>query len=156
MSEPIPGKQENQLEKWKTSYNFEDRFVQRAIAMNAPLLATSLYRYTQSEGITWAELAQRLNCELEDLNGVALCGPPRTETFVEDVRDIANDHVDFARLLSLLRQLQVLAILSSPEVKLTVTAQIPANEVNREEKREENVPISRSLLLAARDHEEIE
>ena len=148
MSEPISGGQGKQLRKWKTSNDFKNRFVQRAIATNAPLLAMSLYRYTQSEGITWADLAQRLNCELKGLNEVALCGPPRAETFVEDVRDIAKDHVDFAGLLSLLRQLQVLTILSSSEVRLTFTAGIAEGE--------ESVPVSSALLLAARDREKIE
>ena len=86
------------------------QFVRRAIQSEAPLLAHALHHYAVAEGMTWMQLACDLGCTTDDLNQIAICGPPRAESFVADVEAIAADYVDAERLLPLLRRLQVLAV----------------------------------------------
>jgi hypothetical protein len=87
---------------------FTTRLVRKAIETDAPLLASSLHRYTVAEGLTWETLAEALGCTVPALNTIALCRPPRAESFLADVEAIADQHIDPERLLSLLRQLQIL------------------------------------------------
>ncbi len=89
------------------------RFVLRAAQTRAPLLAAALTQYAADEGISWAELAQSLHCTSEQLDAVAMCLPPRSESFVADAAAIAEGYVDADRLLALLRRLQVLNIFRS-------------------------------------------
>jgi hypothetical protein len=72
------------------------------------MLARALQRYTDAEGLSWADLAESLGCTEEVLDYVALCLPPRPERFVADVEAIAEGRVAIEPLLVLLRRLQVL------------------------------------------------
>lgn len=87
-------------------------FLRRAAQTETPLLVTSLRRYAAAEGLSWEELARSLGCGPDALDQVALCRPPREESFVRDVEAIAAEHVDPNRLLPLLRRLQVLGTLA--------------------------------------------
>jgi hypothetical protein len=87
--------------------------VRRAIETRAPLLAEALEHYAAAEGLTWEELAKALGGSTDGLHQVALCRPPRPERFAEDARAIAGGWVDSERLLSLLRQFQVLEELTA-------------------------------------------
>lgn len=86
----------------------QERFIQRAREQDGPLLARALQRYADAEGLSWADLAERLSCTEEALNRIALCLPPRPERFVADVEAIAEGRVAIEPLLVLLRRLQVL------------------------------------------------
>jgi hypothetical protein len=112
--------------------------VRRAIETDAPLLASRLHRYAAAEGMTWAELALSLDGTADGLNQVAICRPPRPESFVADVEAIAADYVAADRLLLLLRRLQVLEALADP-----------ANETSGSQETE----MGHATLLAARDRE---
>jgi hypothetical protein len=114
------------------------RFVHRAIETAAPLLATALHRYATTEGMTWAELAQSLDCSIDALNQIAICRPPRPEHFVADVEAIAADYIDVDRLLPLLRRLQVIAAFVEHAVRTSEQQQTKQERVT---------------LLAARDRE---
>ncbi len=115
------------------------QFVRRTLQADTPLLATTLHRYAAAEGQTWAELAQALECSVDSLNQIALCRPPRRESFVEDVEEIAADYVDPDRLLLLLRKLQVFATFA---------------EHAAEARPDQDAIPGRTMLLAARDREE--
>ena len=115
------------------------QFVRRAAQDDTPLLASALHRYAAAEGQTWAELAQTLECSVDALNQVALCRPPRAESFVADVEAIAADYVDAERLLPLLRKLQVVTAFAEQAVEA-----LPGR----------NAAPGRTMLLAARDREE--
>lgn len=114
--------------------------VRRAAETEAPVLATELRRYAASEGLSWEDLARTLGATSEDLYQVALCRPPRSEHFVEDVATIAASYVDADRLLVLLRQIQVLGVLTG------LPAQVPRHQAGA----------IQGMLLAARDKEENE
>lgn len=104
---------------------------ERAAAAGAPLLATVLQQYCEREKLNWAELAARLGGDENALDAVALCSPPREESFVEDTRAIAEGYLDWQQLLLLLRELQVLSAFAAPDA-------------------------SDAILLAARDYDETE
>ncbi|MCW3052304.1 MAG: hypothetical protein JWN14_1474 [Chthonomonadales bacterium] len=115
------------------------QFVRRALQDDTPLLASALHRYAVAEGQTWTELAQALGCSVDGLNQVALCRPPRPESFVADVEAIAADYVDADHLLPLLRRLQVFAAFAERAAEAPV---------------DRNAEPGRAMLLAARDREE--
>ena len=115
------------------------QFVRRAGQTDAPLLAPALRRYALAEGQTWAELSQALGCSVDALNQIALCCPPRTESFVADVEAIAAGYADPDRLLTLLRRLQVFNAFAEHAVEAL---------------SDQNAEPERSTLLAARDRDE--
>jgi hypothetical protein len=116
---------------------FRARLVRRAIETDAGLLASWFHRYAEAEGRDWKSLATELGCELETLDQVALCVPPRPERFAADAQEIAEAFgVNPSRLLALLRRLEVLDALSAPPAEIAASA--PAGE---------------PYLLAARDRE---
>ena len=98
-------------------------FVRRAVHAGAPLLAVPLYRYAEAEGMSWEQLAAGLGCTVEALDQVALCLPPRDEHFVSDVAAIAGEWVDPARLLPVLRRLQVLSAMAGARAPETQSVQ---------------------------------
>lgn len=113
--------------------------VRRAIETDAPLLAARLYRYTQNERISWAELARRLGVEEDRLNRIACCYPPREEQFLADVEAIAqHTGAQTARLLPVLRRLQVTEALADRAAETRAAYVVD------------------QTLLAARDREEPE
>lgn len=114
--------------------------VRRAIETDAPLLAAALHRYATAERIAWEDLARTLDCTLDDLNGIAICRPPRAGRFVEDVQAIADGHVNADRLLRLLRRLQVLETLAGRTQEASDSFL--------------SLPAEPGVLLAARDREE--
>ena len=121
---------------------FRAQLVQRAIetlAPDAPLLAPQLARHMRAEGLTWTELAASLGTTSDGLNHIALCRPPRPDSFVADVEAIARDYVAPERLLNLLRQLQILEAFASH------TAEASAYDADA----------TGGMLLAARDRIEI-
>lgn len=81
------------------------QFVQRAIQKGAPLLATALQRYAVEQGRSWEDLAQELQCSEDALNQIALCMPPRPESFQQDAEAIAEEYADPERLTALLRKI---------------------------------------------------
>jgi hypothetical protein len=113
------------------------RFVQRAINTDAPLLAAPLHHYAVAEGLSWEQLAALLDCSTDVLDAVAMCRPPRADTFLTDVIAIADGQVDTTKLLNLLRRIQVLHSFQTPDPMLQIGAQ----------------PMERTLL-AALDREE--
>lgn len=72
------------------------------------LLAARLHHYAEAEGMDWDRLAASLECSVNALNAIALCRPPRPDTFAEDVEAIAGNYVSIERLFPLLRRLEVL------------------------------------------------
>lgn len=114
------------------------QFVRRAGQTDTPLLASTLHRYAVAEGQTWAELAQGLECSVDALNQIALCRPPRPESFVADVEAIAAGYADPDRLLGLLRRLQVFTAFA---------------ERADETLSDRNADPGRAMFLAARDRE---
>ncbi|SRR5579875_659638 len=78
------------------------------------LLAGSLARYQEQEGLDDKQLAARVGCEVEGLARLALCERPRsTPYFVRDAERIADYiHVDIKRLVPVLRALEVRETLS--------------------------------------------
>lgn len=96
-------------------------FLRRAVQARAPLLAVRLRQYAEAEAMSWEELAASLGCSVDALNQVALCRPPRAENFVQDVEAIAGEFVNPARLLPLLRQLQVLETLSQAPTSISAS-----------------------------------
>jgi hypothetical protein len=115
-------------------------FVRRAADTQAPLLAAPLRRYAIREGLSWEELARSLGGTTEGLDQVALCHPPRSERFVEDVAAIAAGSVEADRLLLVLRRIQVLGSFTG----------FPAASMARPS------DVASGLLLAARDRGEAE
>ena len=115
------------------------QFVRRAAQDNTPLLASALHRYASAEGLSWTELSQTLGCSVDALNQIALCRPPRPDSFVADVEAIAADYLDADRLLPLLRRLQIFAAFA---------------ERTAEALPDGNAEPGRAMLLAARDRAE--
>lgn len=91
------------------------RASERAGEQGAALLVTALREYAAREKLEWSALAARLHCDVDALNAIALCFPPREEYFVEDTKAIANGYTDWKVLLPLLRELQVLEGFSDPD-----------------------------------------
>src|SRR5258708_7434117 len=102
---------------------FQQRFVQRAIETDAPLLAVALHRYIEAEGLTWDQLAADLGCTKADLDAVAMCRPPRRDHFSADVTAIADQFIEVMRLLPLLRRLQVLEAFRQEDSFQTTSSQ---------------------------------
>ena len=122
---------------------FRAQLVRRAVetlAPDAPLLAPQLARHIQAEGLTWPELAASLGTTSDGLNHIALCRPPRPDSFAADVEAIAGDYVAPDRLLNLLRRLQIMEAFASH-----------AAEASAYDAR-----ATGGMLLAARDRKEIE
>ena len=119
---------------------FRERLARRAIETRADLLAVPLHAYARAEGMDWRGLADHLGCSEDALNRIALCRPPRPEHFVGDVEAIAENLVDFDRLLNLLRRFQVLNAFAAHAAETNAGDNAPAS----------------GMLLAARDREEEE
>lgn len=80
-------------------------FLRRAVAQQAPLLATLLDRYCRQHATTWEAVAASLGCSLATLEHIAMCGLPRAESWQTDVDAIADGRVDPTHLGDLLARL---------------------------------------------------
>ena len=78
------------------------------------LLAGSLARYQEQEGLDSRQLAARLGCEVEALARLARCERPRSAPyFARDAERIADYiHADLKRLVQVLRAIEVREALS--------------------------------------------
>ena len=89
-----------------TADNLRSLFVRRAIETNAPLLAAALSRYSDSQNLTWAELAASLGASEISLDRLACCKPPRPDRFEEDLAALAEaSEIDASALRELVSKL---------------------------------------------------
>ena len=110
------------------------------------LLAGSLARYQEQEGLSDSQLAARLGCEVEALARLALCERPRPAPyFAGDAERIAGYiHADLKGLVQVLRAIEVREALSGrADAKRAVgPALLAARDYDEDEKDGEDQGIS--------------
>ena len=69
-----------------------------------------LEQFARAESLDDAALAAQLGCDTAQLVDLRLCGAPRPETLVTDVREVAEGlQLDAGRLLAVVKRARVLA-----------------------------------------------
>lgn len=95
-------------------------------------LGAVLEEYSRVEGVTRAETASFLGCDVDSLAWLSLCRKPAPDRFLEDVSRIAERfQIDGFKLAQLIRRVDAIVVL-----RRTTTAE------------------EETLLLAARDRDE--